>query len=59
MRVKIEKQEKAALLKALKDGFIETDNIPALKAVLDNSAPARILTKEEAKELIKQVENEC
>lgn len=59
MKIKIERKEKIALLKALKDGFLETDNIPELKVVLDNAQPARILTKQEAKEYLSQIENEC
>lgn len=59
MRLKIEKHEKVEMLKALKEGFLETDNIPTLKEALDKAQPARILTKEEAREFLTKIENEC
>lgn len=59
MIIEINKAEKVQLLKALQLGFIDTDKIPALKTELDKAQPARILTKEESKEFINQIENEC
>lgn len=59
MKIKIEREEKIVLLKALKDGFLDTDMIPELKKVLDLAQPARFLTKKEAQELLNQIENEC
>lgn len=59
MKIKIEREEKIVLLNALKDGFLDTDNIPELKKILDNAQPARILTKQEVKEYLNQIENEC
>lgn len=59
MKIKIEREEKIVLLQALKDGFLDTDNLPELKKVLDLAKPARILTKEEAQELLKDIENGC
>lgn len=59
MKIKIEREEKIVLLKALKDGFFDTDNLPELKKVLDLAQPARFLTKKEAQELLNQIENEC
>ncbi|GAB6013379.1 hypothetical protein [Viscerimonas tarda] len=59
MKIKIEREEKIVLLKALKDGFLDTDMIPELKKVLDLAQPARVLTRQEAKEYLNQIENEC
>lgn len=59
MKIKIEREEKIVLLQALKDGFFDTDNLPELKKVLDLAKPARFLTKKEAQELLKDIENGC
>lgn len=58
MKIKIDRVEKIEILKALKSGCLDTDKIPAIKKVLDNAQPARVLTKKEAAELIKTLENE-
>lgn len=58
MKIKIEREEKIVLLKALKDGFIDTDKIPQLKKELDKALPARLLTKKEAAEYLKKLEHE-
>ncbi len=59
MIIRINRDEKIVLLKALKDGFIDTDKIPALKKLVDEREPARFLTKQEARELLNKIENEC
>jgi hypothetical protein len=59
MKFEIKRAEKLELLKAIQTGVMDTDRIPALKTELDKAKPARILTKEESKEFINQIENEC
>lgn len=57
MILNIDRALKLELLKALKAGQLDTDRIPELKQALQAREPARILTKQEAKELINQLES--
>lgn len=57
MKIEINRAEKLELLNALQSGILDTDKIPALKTIIDNAKPARILSKQEAKELLKDIEN--
>jgi len=46
MRIEIDRKTKIALLQALKDGYLETDNIPELKCrILDDSDPFEMMRK--------------
>lgn len=55
MIIQLDRVQKVALLKMIKTGFINTDAIPELKAALQAREPARILTMQEAKELIQEL----
>lgn len=54
MKIKITKELKALFLKALQEGVLDTDKIPELRTV----GPARLLTKEEARQLWEDLEKE-
>lgn len=58
MKIKIERDEKIELIRALKVGVLDTDKIPSIKKVLDNAQPAKLLTKAQAVELLRELENE-
>lgn len=57
MRINLDKSDKIELLKALKTGVLDTDTIPELAKVMKLHEPARILTKEEARELLQELES--
>jgi hypothetical protein len=58
MIVKIDRETKIELLKALKIGYLDTANIPELNKIIMTREPARVLTKQEARELWQSMENE-
>lgn len=58
MKIELNKAHKIELLKALKAGTLDTDSIPELKALLALHEPARVLSRAEAKGLIKELEKE-
>lgn len=58
MKIKLNNTERLELLKAWKSGILDTDRIKQLKEMVEKSSPARTLTKEEAKELWKSIEEE-
>jgi hypothetical protein len=58
MKIKLTVEHKKALLRALQSGILNTDEIPELRALVELREPARILSKEEATDLLKTLENE-
>lgn len=58
MKIKLNNAERLEMLKAWKSGYLDTDRIKQLKVITEKSGPARTLTKEEAKELWKSIEEE-
>lgn len=58
MKIKLNNTERLELLKAWKSGILDTDRIKQLKEMVEKYSPARTLTKEEAKELWKSIEEE-
>lgn len=53
MKIKLSKIQKIQLLEAVKTGFFDTAIVPEL----DLRTPARVLTKEEARELWRDLDN--
>jgi signal recognition particle GTPase len=49
---------KIELLSALKNGYLDTENIEALNKFVADREPARVLSKAEIKELFEQLERE-
>jgi hypothetical protein len=49
---------KIELLNALKDGYLDTENIETLNKLVAEREPARVLTKAEMRELFEQLERE-
>jgi len=58
MKIKLNNAERLEILKAWKSGYLDTARIKPLKEMVEKSGPARTLTKEEAKELWKSIEEE-
>lgn len=55
MKIKITKELKILLIKALQDGVLDTEKIPEFRLLV----PARVLTKEEAAVFLQKLEDEC
>ena len=55
MKIEITKEVKIKMLQALQKGYLETADIPELQKLIDDHAPARILTKKEAKEYLDEL----
>lgn len=53
MKIKLTKDQKVELLKAVQSGFLDTEIIPELHL----REPARVLTREEARQLWISLEN--
>ena len=58
MRIPIDRGLKVELLHSLKRGYLETENIDVLNKLVIEREPARVLTKQEARELWRELENE-
>lgn len=58
MKIKLNNAERLEMLKAWKSGILDTDCIKQIKSLVEKHEPARTLTKEEAKELGKDIEKE-
>ena len=58
MRIPIDRKLKVELLNSLKRGYLETENIEVLNKLVIEREPARVLTKQEAKELWEQLEKD-
>lgn len=58
MRIEIDKKLAVTLLKAVKRGHLDTSEIPELQRELDLRRPGRVLSIQEIKELIDELENE-
>jgi hypothetical protein len=58
MIIKIDRDTKIRLLQAMKDGYMDTANIPVLDEIVAVREPARILTRKEARELLQELEKE-
>ena len=56
MKIKIDREVKIALLKSLKNDYLDTEDIPTINELLKKYEPARTLTPQEAKEYLQELE---
>jgi hypothetical protein len=59
MEIQINRAEKLELLKACQTGVLDTDKIPELKKMIDLRQPAKLLTREQAKEFMEEINRSC
>jgi hypothetical protein len=59
MEIQINRAEKLELLKACQTGVLDTDKIPELKKMIDLRQPAKLLTREQAKEFMEEIHRSC
>ncbi len=58
MKIKLDKQAKIGLLKAIQIGILDTDTISELKTLVEKYRPARVLSPKELREYMNQIEEE-
>lgn len=56
MKIELTRETRIKLIKAARDGYLDTSEIAELEDQIDIRRPARVLTKEEIRELFDELE---
>jgi hypothetical protein len=57
MKIQLKKSDKIELLKAIGTGYLDTEKIPELDIIIKEREPAKLLSKEEARQFIIDLNN--